>query len=164
MIPSTLNTQLEENYEIVPVKTHQGIHLAATSLDVIGSVHASGEAYLSIDNLYGDITKYPHFKMYGSIHKMGNEELKIGKQHPQTEITNTNLSAKNFTDSLTERKYEIQDTNLTINSIVLYGDEKPELTHALDRAGYDCYNELEFYGDVHSSGKMTLSVEHVFIV
>jgi len=77
MLPDTLSNEIEVRDDTIPADTSSGLHLAATEFKIYGSVHASGEAYLTVNEVYGNLEDDRAFSITGSVHDAGHHKLDI---------------------------------------------------------------------------------------
>lgn len=164
MLPDTLSNEIDVRDDTVPVDTSSGLHLATTELKILGSVHAPGEAYLTVNEVYGNLENDRAFSIAGSVHDAGHHELNIGKSGSIQMPPASDLpSPKGFASVMSDR-YKNDTTEVYIDSLVIFDADMPALAKVLNNTGYDCYDEVELYGDVHSTGEIEITIDKVFIL
>lgn len=165
MLPDTVNNEIEVSDDTIPVDTSRGLHLATTELRIVGSVHASGEAYLTVNEVYGDLENDRAFSIDGSVHDAGHHEVDIGKSGSVEVPSKSDLpNPQGFASVMEDRYEEKSGGEVYIDSLVIFDEGVPALAKVLDNAGYDCYDEVDLYGDVHSTGTIQVTIDKVFIL
>lgn len=164
MLPDTLTDAVELDVASVDIDTSSGVHIAAPEFRVVGSVHASGEAYVTIKNVYGTVGDSRAFRVDGSVHDSGHSEVTIENEHPFKMPANPSLpSPKGFTSMMNGEFRKKGQETVNIDTLVLFDQDKPGLVKLLDEAGFDCYDEVDISGDVHSTGTVEVIIDNVFI-
>lgn len=164
MLPKTVSNELEVDEQSVNIDTKRGVHIAAPEFRVFGSIHASGEAYVNIENVYGAIGRDRNFQVEGSVHDSGHEEVTIGNEYPLELPSGITLpDPKGFTSLMQGEFRKKGEETITIDTLVLFDQNEPGMVKALDNAGFNCYDEIDISGDVHSSGTVTVNIENLFI-
>jgi len=63
-----------------------------------------------------------------------------------------------------EDTYEETTSEVYIDTLVIFDSEMPALAKVLNEVGYDCYDEVELYGSVHSTGTIEVTIDKVFLL
>lgn len=164
MLPQTISNELGLDVQSVNIDTTTGLHIAAPEFRTVGSVHASGEAYVTIKNVYGQVKNSRCFRVDGSIHKSGTEEVVIENESPLELPAAISLpDPKGFTKVMNGDFRKTTDETIHIDTLVLFDEDEPGMIKSLDNAGFDCYDEIDITGNVHGSGTATVVIENVFI-
>lgn len=162
MLPDTVTREL--GIQNQSITRGPGPHIATTELKIIGSVHHSGEAYLSVGEVYGSLQNEHSFSIRGSTHESGHEELSIGAEYSSEFPPAASLPDRRGFSEVMNGTYEEYSDSVHIGSLVIFDTDTPEIAKVLDAVDYECYDSVELYGAVHEPGVIHVNIDKVFIM
>lgn len=135
------------------------------NLQIRGSVHAAGEAYLTIHNLHGHLSKtdeYDDFNLRGSVHKTGTQDQTI-ESNSVLDISDLNLTeTDNGADYGPDRQNIKRNETVKIETLVLFTETSPVGPRNLDPT-FVHFDELSITGDVHDSAMVEVEIDHLYV-
>jgi len=158
------------------VRRKDGMRRIATpTFAVKGSVHDDGYVTVNVENQYGDVNHQP-IHVTDSTHHGGRATVNIQNKHDWDDSLPEPSDAE-LSDARVKK--ELEDhyaSNVSIDELVIVpaggerGDKYSFQAHG-DRSyfkplydnGYDCYDRVEFYGEVHEVGHITVEIEDVYV-
>lgn len=167
MIPEVLKNLLSSsssNNDMADPSYDMG-RVSTNNLQIKGSVHAAGEAYLTIHNLHGHLSKtdeYDDFNVRGSVHKTGTEDTTI-ESNSVVDISDLDIEK---TDNGAERGQSRQsikrNEHVHIETLVLFTGNSNVDYRNLDRT-FVHFDELQITGDVHDTGVIEVEIDHLYV-
>lgn len=161
-----------------------GLVVASPNVTITGAIHASGEAYLTVETLHTpdpeEDEENTKIGVRPSCHESGVSEVTVEEtvQLELDELPEPAESGKGFTrvieDEFSRRGsvHSAGTLNITIDKLVIIpttgeghgrrGGE-PVVFKALAEAGYDCYDEIRLNGSIHSVGTANVTVKDLYI-
>lgn len=154
---SSTNEMADPSYDLGRVSTN--------NLQIRGAVHAAGEAYLTIHNLHGHLSKtdeYEDFNLRGSVHKTGTQDKTI-ESNSVLDISDLNLTeTDNGADKGPSRKNIKRNGTVNIETLVLFTGTSPVGPRNLDPT-FVHFDELSITGDVHDSALVEVEIDHLYV-
>jgi len=148
---------------------HDYDKIAAPRVSFTGAVHSSGEAYVTVNRLHGDVENVP-IAVRGSVHQTGASDLTINNRLDYSEaLPDPADDAKGFTSMVEDELrgqgavHSAGNMRLDIGRLVVIPNNRPEIMVALYHDGYDVYDEIDFDGSIHSTGSIEASIEDLYL-
>ena len=138
---------------------------AATGrLDMRGSVHASGECYVTINRCHRLTKSELPFQAKGSVHKQGHSDVTIREECglSESDVPRPAEEPRGFA-SLVKDDLRLYQSSVTIGSLILAPDASPERIKGLAQSA-DYYDEISLCANVHSPGELTVEIDDLYVI
>lgn len=139
--------------------------IAAENVSIRGSVHNSGEAYLSISRLHTPTgEEVIPVDVSGSVHGISNDSVTVGSvvETLPEDIPEPADDPIGFTDFVDDRE-EVTSRTVYIERLYVSNTEDPALVKSLGQH-FKYVDELNIRGSVHGPGKVSVDVEDLYVV
>jgi len=155
--------------------------IATANFRVRGSVHDDGNVEITVKNQYGDLNHQP-ITVEASVHQGGTINIDVQNEHEwddslpepsdvrgDSSVVGEKLEKRDVHNSGTLR-FEIDD--LVTVPLQDSRDRGPYLYDAtgdrdyfkvLADEGYDCWDNVEVTGSVHSYGRVEIDIENLYV-
>ena len=135
--------------------------MATESLTVNGSVHASGEAYVTVERLHSE-GDTPPIRVSGSVHGTGHSEVEVS----EFRAANDNLpseaeNARGFT-SMVSGDLHHESSRIEIERLAIIPG-KAEVIAGMYDGGYTVYDKVRLCGAVHDPGAVDVHIEDLYV-
>ena len=135
--------------------------IASPNVRFIGSIHSSGEAYVTVDTQYGE--REGAIDIRGSIHGTGYQDFTVRNRCGlRDELLELPDSASGFSNFVSDRLRFTEQSNVTINKLAIIPPD-PRVIIAMANEGFDVYEEIEFVGSVHSVGTISANIKELYM-
>jgi hypothetical protein len=142
--------------------------IASPEVCINGSVHASGEAYITINCLHSIEEAVP-IAVNGSIHKTGSGNVEVMQHKQETDFPEPADSAKGFSQLVSDELRETSNvhnpgnSSLSIEELAIFPSDHPELIVSLHNNGYSVYDRVALYGSVHATGAIDVTIDDLYV-
>ena len=147
--------------------THYDYDCIATPCAIFtGAIHSSGEAYVEVEQQYGGDN---HIGVRGSVNHTGHAELDIYEKHElENELPEPANDPQGFT-SVVKDKIRVQGEvhnssrlDINIKKLVIIPSD-PVVMVAMHNAGFEVYDQISFYGSIHSVGEIHAHIGNLYV-
>ena len=135
--------------------------MAAESLTVNGSLHSSGEAYVTVERLHSE-GDTPPIRVSGSAHRTGHSEVEVSESRaPNENLPSEAESARGFT-SMVSGDLHHESSRIEIERLAIIPGKAEAIVGMYD-GGYTVYDKVHLCGAVHDPGVVNVHIEDLYV-
>ena len=135
--------------------------IATESISVSGSVHSSGEAYVTVERLHSKTDDVP-ISVTGSVHGTAHSEVEVVESvSPNTNLPTPAENARGFT-SMVSGDLRHEAPSIEVGRLVIIPPDGTVVAGMYD-GGYTVYDEVRLRGGVHNPAPIEVHIEDLYV-